>query len=97
MRSSQARPLPPIQPTGGTNGQVSSSKGLDCLGLLTSFKTLLLKAKGFFCSVCSFEEGKSLLEGDRLSHPLPRKQSLLPALTSCLCNLVPALRGELSC
>lgn len=59
-------------------GSASSSKRLDCPGPLMSFKTLLLTTKGFFCSASSFEERKSLLEGDRFWHCPPQETELFP-------------------
>ena len=56
-------PFPLICPLEIQMAWFSSSKELDCLGLLASFRTLVLKAKGFFCSVCSLEEGKTSSRG----------------------------------
>lgn len=94
LRSSQTRPpkpFPLICPLETKMAQFSSSKGLDCLGLLTSFKTLLLKDKGFFCSVCSFEGGKISSRGclaltssaqEAEPPPSPHRLSLQPCPSS---------------
>lgn len=69
--------------------QLSSSKELDCPGLLTSFKTLSLRPKGSFVQPSPPRKKNSPLEGDRLRHPcLGNQASSQPS--GAVCNLVPA-------
>lgn len=63
--------------------QLSSSKGLDRPGLLISFKTLSLRPKDSFVHPSPLKK-KNLFWRVTGSEILPRKQSLLPALTSGL-------------
>lgn len=77
--------------------QFSSSKGLDCLGLLTSFKTLLLKDKGFFVQFAPLKRGISLLEGDCGSDIYPGSRASSQPSQAVSKTLSQLSRAELVC